>query len=482
MTSSDTAWTNVGARLDRIPPGKFHRRMLALIGGGMFLDGFELYMAGGVMAALIATGFSTLEQNANFVSATFLGMLIGAWSSGVLGDRFGRRLTYQFNLLVFGLASVAAFVTPNIQVLVGLRFIMGLGLGAEVVCSFAMLSEFVPPQARGRAVGWLALLTNGPLLITGFMNVWIIPLLGWRYMFLIGGVGALIVWYLRKSMPESPRWLESKGRFEEADATVAKIEAEEGIVGQPLPAGAEQLRVKRGEEANPVSVWVLFSGPVIGRTLLGMYLHTVVNFCFYGFIGWLPSLLYKQGATITTSLVWTTVMAIGAPTGALIGLSLSDRVGRKPGIIGACVVAVVFGIAMPFFLTEEYKLMAIGFCLFTAIYVLHAVGYALYVPEMFPTQYRLRGMGVCSSAARLATAAAQYGIVPLFAVAGIMGIVGTLSGLLLLLAVWVAVFGIETKNRSLEEIPLRGVPKEGTPTAVVAPVAANTLQQAGHTR
>ncbi len=205
-----------------------------------------------------------------------------------------------------------------------------------------------------------------------------------------------------------------------------------------------------------------------------MYLHMVVNFCFYGFIGWLPSFLFKQGATITTSLVWTTVMAIGAPTGALIGLSLSDRIGRKPAIIGSCVVAVAFGIALPFFLAEEYTLMAIGFCLFTAIYVLHAVGYALYVPEMFPTQYRLRGMGVCSSAARLATAAAQYGILPLFAWAGIMGIVGTLSGLLLLLALWIAVFGIETRGRSLEEISLPGSLSNDGPVIVPQSTAINT--------
>ncbi len=217
---------------------------------------------------------------------------------------------------------------------------MGLGLGAEVVCSFAMLSEFVPPQARGRAIGWLALLTNGPLLIASFMNVWIIPHFGWRYMFLIGGVGALIVWYLRKNMPESPRWLESKGRFEEAEATLRKIESEGGYCGlDDADQGGPNFSRSGERGQSGVRSWVLFSRAVVGRTLLGMYLHTVVNFCFYGFIGWLPTFLLKQGATITTSLVWTTVMAIGAPVGALIGLSLSDRIGRKPAIIGACLVA-----------------------------------------------------------------------------------------------------------------------------------------------
>ncbi len=146
----------------------------------MFLDGFELYMAGGVMAALIATGFSTMAENAQFCKRHFL------WNAyrGMVFRRPWRSIWSPSHVSIqpAGLRPRIdrAFVTPNIQILVVLRFIMGLGLGAEVVCSFAMLSEFVPPQARGRAVGWLALLTNGPLLITGFMNVWIIPLFGWR--------------------------------------------------------------------------------------------------------------------------------------------------------------------------------------------------------------------------------------------------------------------------------------------------------------
>jgi len=445
-----------GERLDRIPYGPFHRKMLALIGAGMFLDGFELYMTAGVMAALVSTGFSTMELNAAFVSATFFGMLLGAWSAGILGDRFGRRFTYQFNLLLFGAASVIAFFAPNMEMLIGLRFFMGLGLGAEVVCSFAMLSEFVPPQVRGRMIGWLAFLTNLPLFVTGLLNLWIIPKFGWEYMFLIGGVAALIIWFLRKSMPESPRWLELQGRTEEADAILQSIEAgtRKHAPVQPEKAKAGKRLVSEAAAANGprVRLATLFSRPYIGKTLTGMLLHSVVNLCFYGFIGWMPSFFVKQGATVATSLVWTTVMALGAPVGALIGLSLSDRIGRKPSIIASCLLASLFGAAMPFVAGNSAALMAAGFSCFTAIYVLHAVGYALYVPEMFPTEIRLRGVGVCSSVARLSTAGVQTVIVALFAWGGVMAVVGAINACLILLAAVVAIVGTETRGKTLEQI------------------------------
>jgi putative MFS transporter len=198
--------SNSGARLDRLPVGAFHYRLLALIGAGLFLDGFELYLTGGVLGSLTKSGWSTMTLNAAFVSATFFGMVIGAWAAGIIGDRLGRRFAYQFNLLIFGLASLAAVFAQDMQQLIVLRFIMGIGLGAEVVVGYGMLTEFVPARVRGRMIGWLAVITNTSLLVATFLGVWIIPNFGWRYMFLIVGVGAIVIWALRRSLPESPRW------------------------------------------------------------------------------------------------------------------------------------------------------------------------------------------------------------------------------------------------------------------------------------
>ena len=144
-----------GPRLDRLPITNFHKRIFWLIGAGMFFDGYDLYVGTSVLGATLSSGFSTLSQNAQFVSFTFFGMTIGALIAGFLGDAYGRRFTYQFNLLLFGVASFGAALAPSKEWLVAARFQMGLGLGAEIVVGYSSLTEFVPPASRGK---WLALM------------------------------------------------------------------------------------------------------------------------------------------------------------------------------------------------------------------------------------------------------------------------------------------------------------------------------------
>src|SRR5215470_5029393 len=229
-----TASVNAGGRLDRLPIGSFHHRIFWLVGAGMLFDGYDLYVFTNVLPAAAQGGFSTPLENADFISKTFLGMTIGALLTGFLGDRYGRRFTYQINLLVFGLASLAAAFAPNMTTLIWLRFVMGLGLGAEIVVGYGTLTEFVPPKSRGRWLSLMAVLVVSGLPITAALGYLIIPSYGWRPMFAIAGVGALIVWYLRKALPESPRWLEVQGRAADAEALISAIEKEAASAG-PLP-------------------------------------------------------------------------------------------------------------------------------------------------------------------------------------------------------------------------------------------------------
>src|SRR6202049_1979571 len=217
---------NAGGRLDRLPISSFHYRIFWLVGAGMFFDGYDLYVFTNVLPAAAQSGFSTAAQNADFISKTFLGMTIGALVTGFLGDRYGRRFTYQINLLIFGLASLAAAFAPDMTTLIWLRFVMGLGLGAEIVVGYSTLTEFVPPAKRGRWLATMALIVVSGLPATTLIGAAIIPTFGWRPMFAIAGIGALIVWYLRKALPESPRWLESKGRGQEAEDLLQSIERE----------------------------------------------------------------------------------------------------------------------------------------------------------------------------------------------------------------------------------------------------------------
>src|SRR5689334_19888849 len=237
MAMSAAAAVNAGARLDRLPLSSFHYRIFWLVGAGMFFDGNDLYVAGGVLAATIQTNFSTLPQNLQFLSLTFVGMTIGSLITGFVGDKMGRRFTYQVNLLIFGLASIAAAFAQDMTQLIICRFVQGLGLGAEIVVGYSTLTEFVPPKTRGRWLAFMAFLTVCGFPVTSILSYLIIPTWGWRPMFIIAGIGSLIVWYLRKNLPESPRWLEAQGRDAEAEALMQAIEKEASVNG-PLPAPA----------------------------------------------------------------------------------------------------------------------------------------------------------------------------------------------------------------------------------------------------
>ena len=207
----------IGARLDRLPITRLHRKVFGLVAIGMFFEGFDIYIAASVLGSAYKSGFSTLAQNGLFISVTFIGMTLGALLTGLWGDKFGRRFTYQVNLTLFGLASLASAFAPNMESLIALRFVMGLGLGAENVVGYSIMTEFFPAKVRGRWSGMICTLVTAGLPVSALLAWLLVPAFGWRVMFVLGGVGALIAWFLRRSLPESPRWLASVGREAEAD-------------------------------------------------------------------------------------------------------------------------------------------------------------------------------------------------------------------------------------------------------------------------
>jgi putative MFS transporter len=460
--SISSAGANAGARLDRLPLSRFHRRVFRLVGLGMFFDGFDIYIAASVLGATLRSGFSTLGQNAAFVSATFLGMMLGSALTGFLGDRYGRRFTYQANLAVFGAASVLAAFAPNMAVLIALRFAMGLGLGAENVVGYATMTEFVPPASRGRWLGFVAVLVVTGLPASALVAWLVVPLLGWRAMFAIGGVGALLVWRARKSLPESPRWLESAGRTAAADALVSAIEREVAAEHGPLPPAAAA-----SGPAPSRALATLFAPPLLGRVVLGCVCLIVINTLIYGFITWLPTFFARQGLSVATSFGYSLVMALGAPVGALIGALTVDRWGRRVTITGAAALAIVFGCLYPF-VHDPVWLPLAGLALTVPIYVLVAVLFGVYIPELFPTEVRLRASGLCNTFGRGATVVTPFVVVPLFVEHGVGGVLALMVGLLVLLIAAVLLLGVEPSGRRLEEVAGEGdaagpvlAPREG---------------------
>jgi putative MFS transporter len=412
----------------------------------MFLANFDATLQGGVLGALAASRWTTLSGNAQFISATFVGMLIGSFLAGVLGDRYGRRFAYQINLLIIAVTSLAAAAAPSMRWLIGFRLIMGLGLGAELVIGYSTLTEFVPPGFRGRWIGYLAVITNVAVAASALAGYFLIPTLGWRVLFAIAGLSAFIVWHGRKNMPESPRWLESVGRNDEADRVLTEMEAE---IAGPLP----EFTGGAGWDPSPksASVRVLFSKPVILRTFLGSLTTVTANVVLYGFLSWLPTFLVIERLGISESLRYTMIMSLGAPFGPLVASLVSDRVGRRASLAIASVVAAGLGGAYALVATIQAA-TAIGFFLFLAMYLIAALGLASYVPELFPTAYRLRGAGVCMTAGRAAGAVVPYFTAWAYPRGGVALILEAFCGLLLFQAIAILLFGIRTENRSLEDL------------------------------
>jgi putative MFS transporter len=371
-------------------------------------------------------------------------MTFGALIAGFLGDHFGRRFTYQINLLVFGLASIAAYFAPDMQTLVTCRFVMGLGLGAEIVVGYSTMTEFVPPERRGKWMAFMAFVVVMGFPATSILGTLIIPNFGWRPMFAIAGVGALIVWYLRKKLPESPRWLEAKGKTDEAEALMQKIEAE-ASGGKALPKPAMP---------KPAPVYSLSSlvGPaLLPRMVVGAVVLITINTLIFGFVNWIPTFFVQQGMSITRSFSYALVIALGSPFGCALGAFAADRLGRRPTIIGASVAAIVLGGFYPF-VTDATELLAVGFLLIVAIYVLTALLYGVYTAELFPTEVRLRANGICNMFGRGATIFTPFIVVMLFKGYGVGGVLALMIGLLAIQIVVVAVWGIEPANRGLEEL------------------------------
>jgi MFS transporter, putative metabolite:H+ symporter len=441
-----TGTANAGARLDRLPISSFHRRILWLIGVGMFFDGFDIYVAAAVLGTTLKSGFSTLGQNAQFVSVTFVGMMLGSFFTGFLGDRYGRRFTYQANLAIFGLASIAAAFAPSMTVLILLRLIMGAGLGAENVVGYATMTEFVPPQARGKWVGIVSVFVVGGLPATALLGTLIIPRFGWRVMFVLGGLGAMAVWYLRKKLPESPRWLESVGRNEDADAILRAIELEVSVHHHPLrpPSPLPAAVPSR-------SLGTLLSPVLLPRMIVGATTLIVVNTLIFGFVTWLPTFFVQEGRSIASSLLYSLVISLGAPIGSALGAFTADSWGRKPSIVGASLLTILIGAFYPF-VKNPATLLMVGFLLMIPIYVLVTLLFAVYIPELFPTEVRMRASGICNTFGRGATIVTPFIVIALFRSYHVAGVVGFLIGLLIVQIIVVLRFGVEPKKRRLEEL------------------------------
>jgi putative MFS transporter len=459
MTSQVEFESTRSQRLDRLPFTREHGRLVVGSGLGWALDAMDVGLISFVMASLAVQwqlGTTTLSWIA---SVGFIGMALGASLGGLLADRIGRRQVFAATLLVYGLATGAAALSWSVGALLFFRFLIGLGLGAELPVAATLVSEFAPARIRGRvvvaleafwAVGWLLAALIGYFVVSASDD-------GWRWALAVGALPALYSAFIRFGLPESVRFLEQRGREADAEIAVRRFESSAGIAPPENPAPARvQAAPAPGPAPGPGDLW----RP--GQRLRTASLWLVwfgVNFSYYGAFIWLPTLLVASGMNLSRSFGFTLVITLAQLPGYLVAAVLVEVWGRKPTLslflAGSAGSAVAFGLA-----DTTTTMVAGGMAL--SFFNLGAWG-ALYAitPEIYPTVLRATGAGWAAGFGRIASVVAPLSVPPLLRIGDNLLVFVVFAAFFLLAAAFT--WGLpERRGKPLEDRLISAVPGQSS--------------------
>lgn len=441
------------ARLDRLPPSRWHRRITLVVGIGAFFDLYEIFL-GGVLAAVLAEQWHLGHTAKSWViAAGFLGMFAGANVLSVLADRFGRRRMFLVNLGAYALFSLLCAFAPNLSWLLALRALSGLGLGAELVLVDTYLAEFLPRAVRGRYIAWAYTL--------GFVGVPVAALLGarlvaahqplgvdgWRWLLVAGALGAAFIQLMRRQLPESPRWLTVQGRGEEAERIVAGLEERVAReTGGSLPSVPETETVPE----RRVPLGEMFRGDHRRRTVMWWIFQVLQTVGYHGFGSLAPVVLTAKGHTVTESLLYAALSFCGYPLGSALSVPLIDRIERRTLIIASALGIAGCGLAFGF-ADATWAIVTFGFLL-TVCSNVFSNAFHVYQTEIFPTGLRSSAIGIAYSLSRLTSVVLPFVALSVLDDLGPAAVFSASAGLMLLLCLDVALLGPRTTGRSLERI------------------------------
>lgn len=445
-----TAQQEVIARLDRLPVTRRHRYLIAVVGVATFFDLYDLFLASTVSTVLGKEfGVSSGELKPLLASA-FLGAFVGAAGLGRLADRIGRRRTFLFTLGVYSLFTLLGAFSTNVWMLVGCRFVAGLGIGAELPLADAYLADLLPSHARGRATAWAYTLGFCGVPAVGFLARGLVGeapfgVDGWRWLFVVGALGAAIVWVLRAGLPESPRWLIGRGRYAEAEEVIRGLER--SVTGL-LPDIRAHPPGPRPERAS-----ALLKPPWRRRTVM-LYLFQLLQvFGYYGFGSLVPIILAAKGFDLTHSLTFSALTFLGYPVGSALSIPVMELLERKWLIVGSAAGMAGFGLAFGY-AGSGFAVAVLGFC-YTAISNVFSNAFHTYQAELFPTSLRATAAGSAYSLSRLATAAMPFILLPVLQARGATAVFVVVAAAMAILIADIAVLGPRTTGEPVEVISSR---------------------------
>ncbi len=460
-SASPSTRYSIAGRLNRLPIGTTHRYAILVIGLGLFFDAYEIFLAG-TLSTVLKAQFHLGDTALRMVLASaFVGQFIGAIAMGRLSDRIGRRAAFLLNLAIYSICSILAAFAMNVSFLVIARFIAGLGLGAEAPVADAYLSDLLPSRGRGRFMAWTYTVGFLGVPAVGILGRVLVPrtplgLAGWRWMFLLGGAGALVIWFLRRRLPESPRWLESVGRNAEAERIVSVMEQEatRGLApGHGLPEpDVDDIA------PPPIAPRALLRAPYLRRTGMLVVLDMLETVGYYGFGTLVPLLLAAKGFDVVTSLTFTALSFFGYPIGSALSVFIIERFERKWIIVASALAMTFAGLAFGFARTPAL-IIGFGFT-YTALSNILSNAFHIYGSELFPTGLRGTAVGACYSTNRLSTAALPFVLLPLLTAYGSGAVFGFIAAAMAIVALNVAWLGPATTGLALEQISPRDTRSE----------------------
>jgi putative MFS transporter len=455
---------DVGARLDRLPPTRYIWCLVGLVSFGAFFEIYDLALTAPLSLGLLAAGvfhrgaaglFGFTDQ-ATFAAATFAGLYVGTLGFSAVADRFGRRPIFTFALLWYATATVVMGLQNSAFAIDLWRFVASLGVGLELVAIDCYLAELMPKAVRGRAFAVSASLQFLSVPLVSVLAWALIPgahlgIAGWRWLAFVPAVGALLIWQVRRALPESPRWLEAHGRAVEADQITSRIEQR---VARNLGGEIPQLHAPTDAPMHgPAKAISLWTPPYRRRTVVLIVFHIFQTVGYFGFSNWLPTLLVSQGIEIGKSLAYSAVIALVPPLAPIAFSFFVDKLERKLMVAAGALLAAAAGLALSRITQHS------DFAVFTVIGAGVAIGnslmslsYHTYQSELFPTPMRARAVGFVYSFSRLSAIFSSYIIAATLDRAGSVGVFVLISTAMVVVALTVGLFGPRTRGLALEQI------------------------------
>lgn len=434
-------------RLENLPVGSFHYKLLVVTGLGWLFDSMDTGLISFVLPLLAKEWGLTPEQVGWIGSVGLIGMALGAVLAGTIADKFGRKNVFAATVILYSVATGLCAVAWSYESLLVFRFLVGFGLGGELPVAATLMSEYAPTQLRGRFIVLLESFWGVGWLVAALISYLLIPQFGWKIAFLIGALPALYVFLIRLHMPESIRYLISKGKVDEARQIILTLEKKLGVRSKPF----EEEFV---EEATPIfklNVLTLWSKTFRVRTLMLWLAWFGIVFSYYGIFMWLPSIVFSQGFEVVKTFEYVLIMTLAQLPGYFAAAVLVDIIGRRYTLslflLMSGVCAYFFGNAA----TASELLMwgaAMSFFNLGAWGVIYT-----YTPELYPTAIRALGSGWAAGFGRIGgmTAPMLVGVL-LASGAQINSIFLMFASVFVIISVIILSLGIESKKKSLEEI------------------------------